>query len=144
MASEQSLTPSRARPRISVINDNPEFLELMGDILGDDSGFQVTLHDGEDTKLEDVRTATPDLIIVDLLLGGASGWEFVTMARADPELADTPIVICTADVAQLRRRADELASVSNVHVLQKPFGIDDLLATVGSLVPPEAAAGRER
>ena len=144
MASEQSQDRAPARPRISVINDNPEFLELMGDILGDDSGLEVTLHDGDQTGIDVVRDADPDLIIVDLLLGGASGWEIVTLARADDQLAEVPIVICTADVVQLRRRADELASMSNVHVLQKPFGIDELLSTIDRLLHPEAAGGRDR
>jgi twitching motility two-component system response regulator PilH len=103
MASEQSLDRAPARLRISVINDNPEFLELMGDILGEDSGFAVTLHDGEETGIDAVRDADPDLIIVDLLLGGASGWELVTLARADQTLADVPIIVCTADNGRLDR-----------------------------------------
>jgi CheY-like chemotaxis protein len=142
MASEQSLDRAPARLRISVINDNPEFLELMGDILGEDSGFAVTLHDGEETGVDAVREADPDLIIVDLLLGGASGWELVTLSRADPTLAEVPIIVCTADVAQLRRRSGELAAIGNVHVLQKPFGIDDLLGTIDRLLHPETAAER--
>jgi CheY-like chemotaxis protein len=142
MASEQSLDRAPARLRISVINDNPEFLELMGDILGEDSGFAVTLHDGEETGIDTVREADPDLIIVDLLLGGASGWELVTLSRADPTLAEVPIIVCTADVAQLRRRSGELAAIGNVHVLQKPFGIDDLLGTIDRLLHPETAAER--
>jgi CheY-like chemotaxis protein len=144
MASEQSQDRAPARPRISVINDNPEFLELMADILGDGSRFAVTLHDGEHTGIDDIRATDPDLLIVDLLLGGASGWEIVTLARADNELAEIPIVICTADVVQLRRRADELAAIGNVHVLQKPFGIDELLGTIDRLLQPEAAGGRDR
>jgi CheY-like chemotaxis protein len=144
MASEQSLDRAPAGPRISVINDNPEFLELMGDILGEDSGFAVTLHDGARTGIDAIRSARPDLIIVDLLLGGASGWELVTLARADPTLADVPIIVCTADVAQLRRRAEELAATSDVHVLQKPFGIDDLLGTIDRLLHPETAGGHDR
>ena len=106
--------PVPERPRISVINDNPEFLELMGDILGEDSGFTVTLHDGTEIDIDAIRGAKPDLIIVDLLLGGASGWELVTLSRADSELADVPIIVCTADVAQLRRREGELAPQQRV------------------------------
>ena len=71
------------RPRISVINDNADFLELMSAILDDDAGYDVTVFSGESTAIADIAAADPALIIVDLLLGGASGWEIVTLARAD-------------------------------------------------------------
>lgn len=132
-----------ARPRISVVNDNPEFLELMSAILSDESGYEVSLFKGDDGyPLSALRDAAPDLIIVDLLLGGASGWEIVALARADEALAEVPIVVCSADVHQLRDRADELASIGNVHVLAKPFEIDELTGLVASLVreEPRAAA----
>ena len=93
-----------ARPRISVVNDNADFLELMSAILDDDAGYDVTVFSGESTAIADIAAADPALIIVDLLLGGASGWEIVTLARADERLADVPIIICSADVIALRDR----------------------------------------
>jgi CheY-like chemotaxis protein len=129
------------RPRISVINDNPEFLELMSAILEDDAGYDVELHSGEDLSIERLRRARPDLIIVDLLLGGASGWEIVSLARSDVELAGVPIVVCSADVAQLRERAGELERIGNMYVLAKPFGIDQLTELVESLVGGGRSAG---
>ncbi|MGH2428117.1 MAG: response regulator [Candidatus Limnocylindria bacterium] len=122
------------RPRISVINDNPEFLELMSVILDENAGYDVTLHGEEKTSIADLRATDPDLLIVDLLLGGASGWEIVTLARADETLASCPIIVCSADAQQLRERAEELAQIGNVHVLTKPFGIDELTVLVDHLL----------
>lgn len=131
MASE---LPISNRPRISVINDNPEFLELMSAILGEDAGYEVTLHNGDAMSIGDLRAARPDLVIIDLLLGTGSGWDIVTLARADDALADRPVIICSADVAQLRSRAAELERIGNIHVLEKPFEIDDLTALVARLL----------
>ena len=89
---------SDGRPRISVVNDNADFLELMSAILDEDAGYEVTLFNGDETTIDELAGSEPDLIIVDLLLGGASGWEVVTLARADERLADTPLVVCSADV----------------------------------------------
>ena len=126
---------SQARPpRISVLNDNPDFLELMSAILDEDAGYNVQLFDGRETGIGELAASDPNLIIVDLLLGGASGWEIVTLSRADERLADVPIIVCSADVAALRDRADELESVGNVHVLAKPFGIDDITELVERLI----------
>jgi DNA-binding response OmpR family regulator len=123
-----------APPRITVINDNPEFLELMSAILDEDAGYAVTLIDGEATAIDEIAASEPDLIIVDLLLGGASGWDIVALSRAHERLADIPIIICSADVVALRDRANELEEIGKVHVLAKPFGIDEVTALVEQLI----------
>ena len=133
--------PERRRPRISVLNDNADFLELMSAILDEDAGYEVQLFNGSETTIADLSASEPDLIVVDLLLGGASGWEIVTLSRADSRLADVPIIVCSADVAALRERSDELQRIGNVHVLPKPFGIDELTGLVENLVGRAAAAG---
>jgi CheY-like chemotaxis protein len=122
------------RPRISVVNDNPDFLSLMSAILDEESGYAVTLFDGETTSVAEIADADPDLVIVDLLLGGASGWDIVALTRADERLADRPILVCSADVSALREKTDELARIGNVHVLEKPFSIDQITDLVERLI----------
>jgi CheY-like chemotaxis protein len=121
------------RPRIAVINDNPEFLELMAAILDEDAGYDVSLFDGEHASVDAIAATDPNLVIVDLVLGGASGWDVVALARADGRLADRPILVCSADVAGLRGRRDELARIGNVHALEKPFTIDQITEVVERL-----------
>ena len=122
------------RPRISFVNDNADFLELMSAILDEDAGYDVTLFHGERVAIGELAGSNPDLIIVDLLMGGASGWEIVTLARADERLADVPIIVCSADVTALRERAGELERIGNIQVLAKPFAIDEMTDLVGELV----------
>ena len=126
--------PQSRPPRISVLNDNPDFLELMSAILDEDAGYDVQLFNGKETGIDELAASDPNLIIVDLLLGGASGWEVVTLSRADQRLANVPIIVCSADVSALRDRADELESIGNVHLLAKPFGIDEVTGLVERLV----------
>jgi DNA-binding response OmpR family regulator len=128
------------RPRITVLNDNAEFLELMSAILDDDAGYDVTTLKEAATAVDDLAASRPDLVIVDLLLAGASGWEIVALSRADERLMEVPIIICSADVASLRDRSDELERIGNVHMLVKPFGIDELTELVERLIGRVAAA----
>jgi CheY-like chemotaxis protein len=128
------------RPRITVLNDNPEFLELMSAILDDDAGYDVATFSEATTSVDDLVESRPDLVIVDLLLAGASGWEIVALSRADERLIDVPIIVCSADVASLRERAGELEGIGNVHVLSKPFGIDELTEIVERLIGRAVAA----
>ena len=129
-----------SRPRISVVNDNPEFLELMSAILAEDAGYDVSLFDGERASMDELAASDPDLLIVDLLLGGASGWEIVALARADRRLAAIPVLICSADVTALRDHAEELERIGDVHVLRKPFGVDELTDAVAGLVDRRPAS----
>jgi CheY-like chemotaxis protein len=126
--------PPSTQPRITVINDNPEFLALMSAILDEDAGYAVTTLTGETTTIAQIAESNPALVIVDLLLGGASGWEIVALARSDECLAAIPIIICSADVMALRDRAAELKQIGNVHVLAKPFGIDEVTGLVQQLI----------
>jgi CheY-like chemotaxis protein len=131
-----------ARPRISVVNDNADFLELMSDILDEDAGYDVSLFDGKETSVARLAESEPDLIIVDLLLGEVSGWELVTLSRAEPRLADIPIIVCSADVTSLRAREPELAAVANLHILEKPFSVDKLTELVEGIVGRKPAETR--
>ena len=131
---------SVARRRISVLNDNADFLELMSAILDEEAGYSVSVFAGEETSIDQLAGSKPDLVIVDLLLGGASGWEIVTLSRADARLATVPIIVCSADVNGLRSRASELERVGNVHVLAKPFGIEEMTSMVERIIgKPEVA-----
>ncbi len=122
------------RPRISVVNDNAEFLDLMAAILDEDAGYDVSLFKGEVVEISELAASDPDLIIVDLLLGGASGWEIVTLARSDERLATVPIIVCSADVTALRDRESDLERIGNVRVLAKPFAIDEITELVERLI----------
>ena len=134
--------PEPRRPRISVVNDNAEFLQLMSAILDEDAGYDVSLFNGQQTDVDELAASTPDLIVVDLLLGGASGWEIVTLSRADDRLAAVPLIVCSADVTALRDRGAELERISNVHVIAKPFAIEEMTDLVESLIGrPVPASG---
>ncbi len=122
--------------RVTVINDSPEFLEMMGDFL-EGERFAASLIDGDDiSSLEPIRATDPELLIVDLLLRGAeiSGWDILQAARADPQLGRLPVIICSADAVELRERAEAMAAMPGVELLVKPFALDDLEALVRRLL----------
>jgi two-component system nitrogen regulation response regulator NtrX len=122
--------------RVTVVNDSPEFLLMMGELLEADR-YHASLIDGDNiSSIEPIRATNPELLIVDLRLQGAeiSGWEILQAIRADEELARLPIIICTADSFQLADRAEEMAQTPGVEVLLKPFHIDELDALVRRLI----------
>ena len=122
--------------RVTVVNDNPEFLELVEDIL-EDERYEATKVDGDrDDALELIRSSRPDLLIIDLRMGreGLHGWDVAQQVRADRAFRDLPILVCSADVVALNEVADELSATKDVETLVKPFHIDELTAAIDRLL----------
>ena len=114
--------------RVTVVNNDPDFLELMADLL-QDASYPATVIDGDrDNALELIEASEPEILIVDLRLGSEQlkGLEIVRWIRKHPDLADVPTVICTADTWAVDQLADELQSLRRLTVLLKPFAVDEL------------------
>jgi len=129
-------------PRITVVNDNEQFLALMHDLLTEE-GYAVAVVEGDTASIEGIAATDPDLLVIDLRLGSTapSGWDVLLMARAHEPLRDVPVILCSADLIELRARADEMAAIADVHVLEKPFGIEEAEELVRRLLerePPPA------
>ena len=128
-------------PHIVVVNDNPDFLEVMADLLHDHR-YAATVVDGDrDNAIELVRAAEPDGLIVDLRLGRDElhGWEVLKEIRSDSELSDLPTVICSADHEALESLRDSLVGMRRVATLTKPFTIAEMLATLEHVLEREPA-----
>ena len=119
-------TAAQRRSRVTVIDDHPEFLELMCELLSTD--YDVTALLGATLTPDDILDSRPDLLIVNLGLdrGEVQGWDMVTVARAHRALRATPVVVCSADPHGLKVRAEGVLNTGNTAVLAKPFELDHL------------------
>lgn len=112
------------RPRILVIDDEPQILRALQTILGE-KHFQVTTASTGQDGLALAAAALPDVIILDLGLPDIDGLEVCGRLR---EWTDTPIIVLSVrdnereKVRALDKGADDY--------LTKPFGIEELLARV--------------
>jgi CheY-like chemotaxis protein len=129
--------------RVSVINDSDDFLSLMGDLL-DSLGHEMTGFKAVEAPIQAIIDAKPDLLIVDLRLQDKpqeiSGWELIILARSHRQLTGVPIILCTADVWELRKRARDLEQIAGVHVRTKPFHVDDMSELINRLLAERRAA----
>jgi two-component system chemotaxis response regulator CheY len=133
--------PPEPPQRVTVVNDNLEFLKLMGDLLHEER-YVVTLVDGDrDDAVDLIQASRPQALIIDLRLGRAElhGWEVLRTLRADPELSELPTLICTGDLRGLEQVADQLAGMRRVSTLKKPFDIDELFSKLDALLEREPA-----
>ncbi len=120
---------------ILVADDDELYLAFMEALLSDE-GYRVTLVTSVDDALERLRTDRPDLLICDLWMPPAPHAALLSHVADLPELANLPIIICTAAV-------DEAEGISTrmqgrpTQVLLKPFDIDELIACIARAIGPK-------
>ena len=119
--------------RVLLIEDEPNIIEAISFILSRD-GWTVHTHADGATAVARVRATPPDLVILDVMLPGRSGYDILRELRADPATQALPVVMLTAR-GQARDR--ELATqLGASQFITKPFSNAEILASVRSLVTP--------
>ena len=88
--------------RILVVDDEPDLLELVRFNL-DRAGYQVDVAETGSRALERLQRSVPDLLVLDLMLPDLSGEEICRRVRADPALADLPVIMLTAKGEEVDR-----------------------------------------
>lgn len=81
--------------RILVVDDDPDILRLMQFTLSKAKHTVVVAPDGP-TALNAIKTKTPDLIIVDIMMPQMTGYQFTQRVRAIPGLENLPILVYSA------------------------------------------------
>jgi two-component system phosphate regulon response regulator PhoB len=125
------VTKARVTPKILVVDDEPDAVELVEFNLRA-SGFDVaTAADGEEA-LRKSRTLLPDLVVLDLMLPEIDGLEVCKLLRRDPATSTIPIIMLTAKAAEIDRVLG-LELGANDYVT-KPFSPRELVLRIKNLL----------
>lgn len=121
--------------KVLVVDDDPQFLELMQSLLSTE-GYQVSTCHESRAAYDMARALKPDVITLDLRMPSPSGWEVLEEIERDPELRGTPVLLISAAGAELAETTGRLRDLGfpNVDVLVKPFEIDELLSSLAEKV----------
>ncbi|HJU90561.1 MAG TPA: response regulator transcription factor [Gemmatimonadaceae bacterium] len=115
--------------RILVIEDNVDLARGLADNLNFEGFDVVVAHDGRE-GLEQARSVSPDLVILDLMLPELDGYRVLTTLRSEGN--NVPVLILTA-------RSEEVDKVRGFRFgaddyVTKPFGLLELLARISALL----------
>ncbi len=119
--------------KVLLIEDEPNIIEAVSFILSRD-GWDVKTHSNGHDAVDAVRTRRPDLIILDVMLPGKSGFDILKEIRSDQQFALTPVLMLTARGQVKDREMAEKAGASRY--MTKPFSNAEVLDTVRSMVAP--------
>ena len=117
--------------RILVVDDTPQNVKLLADLLGV-KGYAVTTATNGEEALAKVATEPPDLVLLDVMMPGMSGYDVCRRIRSDPATALLPVVLCTSLDPQQERINGIAAGADDF--LGKPINQPELFARVQSLL----------
>jgi len=120
------------KAKILVIEDTKEMIEFIRFILEGDE-FDVVAAQGGQEGLDLAQAERPDLILLDLMMPGISGWQVYRQLKADDGLKDIPVIVVTA-------RGETADRVRGLHVarvddyIAKPFTGSELLDSINHVL----------
>lgn len=111
-------------PTILIVDDNKKNLQVLGNILHEEA-YKVAIAMNGETALKLASKIHPDIIILDIMMPGMSGFDVCKILKADDDTKDIPVIFLTAKV-----EVDDIVegfTLGGVDYMTKPFKKKELL-----------------
>ena len=116
---------------ILLVDDEPDILKML-EVRLKKSGYNIIMAPTGEECLQKAEKEHPDLVLLDILLPGISGFEVARQLKAKASTKDIPVIIVTALIGKdvenkgLERGAD--------YFISKPFDPEELLAKIKTIL----------
>ena len=111
--------------------ENEQFTQALVKEILEGAGYEVVLADSGEAGLALLEKEKPDLVLLDVLLPGMSGWDlFVRLRKTDKDVKIA--FLSVLDVSGERKK--KLASLGVSDYIIKPFTSDELVEKVGKIL----------
>lgn len=119
--------------KILIVDDDASITDLMKALLKMEGHDAITVNDSL-AAMDIAKSVNPDLITLDLMMPGLTGFELCQMFSEDPTFSKTPIIIISAkDDSESRKQAFDAGAKDYII---KPFLVDDFIGKIESLTLP--------
>lgn len=128
-------TAGGARPKVLVIDDRLEELEVAKRALEQDGSFEAVLLERPEVALEMIKLHKPACIVLDVLMPIENGLTILRRLKQDGETRDIPTLVTTA-----YRVNERVVQALGAHWFPKPWDSAQLLAKVWSVIQARQAS----
>ena len=120
-----------AQKKILVVDDEKDIIELISYNLEQEGFAVIKAYDGQ-MAWERVKTAKPDLVVLDLMIPGIHGLEVCKLIRRDAATETLPIIMLTA-------KSDQVDKILGLELgaddyVTKPFNVRELIARIRAVL----------
>ena len=119
-------------PTVLLVDDSPDNLLILGDILID-AGYEVVYAENGLSGLERTRHMRPDLILMDVRMPGMDGLEACRSLKQQQDLQDIPVILMSSQRGGSLRQ--EALAAGGTDFWEKPISIDHLRKTLKNVLP---------
>src|SRR3954464_7086798 len=116
---------------ILVVDDDPEIVAMLSTRLSK-RGYKVSTASDGNKALELAKRERPDIVLLDVMMPGKSGWEVARALKQDPVTQDSKIVMVSA-IGEKTNEITAPISGAERHV-DKPFEFEELERVIASLL----------
>lgn len=114
--------------KILVADDEVSIADLLAQSLSEE-GYEVHKATQSLRFYDDVREHQPDLILLDLMMPYLEGEDELRLMKLSPETSDIPVIVVTAK-QDVGKDEATLRSLGVLHIVRKPFDLNQLIALV--------------
>ena len=124
-------------PKILIVDDEPNMRILLKETLEEleDKGVELLTADNGKETLEIIKTKKPELVILDIMIPGMSGFEVCNTVKNVLEMKDICILILTAKAQEVDRHKGK--DVGADIYMTKPFNPDEVFEKVTKVLEIE-------
>jgi CheY-like chemotaxis protein len=124
---------SKERPKASIliVDDDPEIVVMLSTRLGA-RGYKVSTASDGKAAIEMAKRERPELVLLDVMMPGKSGWEVARALKQDPVTQSIKIVMVTAIGEQVNELTSPLYG-ADAHI-DKPFEFERLERVIADLI----------
>ena len=121
--------------RILVIDDEPDITEIVESFLSE-AGYIVGVENSSDNAIKKAISFNPQVIILDIMMPGTSGYDICLQLKSEPKLSHVPVIFLTG-----KDKGDDMGrsfkSGGDMYI-KKPFSCERLLEIVNIIVMSSA------
>jgi len=123
------------KKKILIVEDEPILSDLLFQFL-DEEGFEVKMAQTAEEGIKRAKEFFPDLILLDILLPGKSGYEFLLEIKKDEKLSLVPVIVLS-NLGQEEEIQKSLSLGAKEHLIKANLTLEEIVKKVKEIIGQE-------